>query len=46
MMLKDFYARLDWVTAQDNCDAQRLYERHGGRRFAASSSRVRLCCQR
>jgi ribosomal protein S18 acetylase RimI-like enzyme len=26
------YARLDWVTAQDNHDAQRFYERHGGRR--------------
>jgi GNAT superfamily N-acetyltransferase len=26
------YARLDWVTAQDNRDAQRFYERHGGRR--------------
>jgi GNAT superfamily N-acetyltransferase len=26
------YVRLDWVTAQDNHDAQRFYERHGGRR--------------
>jgi GNAT superfamily N-acetyltransferase len=26
------YARLDWVTAADNKDAQRLYDRHGGRR--------------
>jgi len=26
------YARLDWVTAADNRDAQRFYERHGGRR--------------
>src|SRR3982074_1648489 len=26
------YARLDWVTADDNHDAQRFYERHGGRR--------------
>jgi GNAT superfamily N-acetyltransferase len=26
------YARLDWVTAADNLDAQRFYERHGGRR--------------
>jgi len=26
------YARLDWVTAQDNRAAQRFYERHGGRR--------------
>ena len=26
------YARLDWVTASDNHDAQRFYERHGGRR--------------
>ncbi len=26
------YARLDWVTAQDNRDAQRFYERHAGRR--------------
>ena len=26
------YARLDWVTAQDNHDAQRFYDRHGGRR--------------
>jgi ribosomal protein S18 acetylase RimI-like enzyme len=26
------YARLDWVTAADNHDAQRFYERHGGRR--------------
>ena len=26
------YARLDWVTAQDNLDAQRFYDRHGGRR--------------
>ena len=26
------YARLDWVTAADNDDAQRFYERHGGRR--------------
>jgi GNAT superfamily N-acetyltransferase len=24
------YARLDWVTAQDNRDAQRFYDRHGG----------------
>src|SRR6266446_8144666 len=26
------YARIDWVTAQDNRDAQRFYDRHGGRR--------------
>ena len=26
------YARLDWVTAADNYDAQRFYDRHGGRR--------------
>jgi len=26
------YARLDWVTASDNHDAQRFYDRHGGRR--------------
>ena len=26
------YARLDWVTADDNRDAQRFYDRHGGRR--------------
>jgi len=26
------YARLDWVTAQDNLGAQRFYDRHGGRR--------------
>jgi GNAT superfamily N-acetyltransferase len=26
------YARLDWVTAADNDDAQRFYDRHGGRR--------------
>ena len=26
------YARLDWVTAADNVDAQRFYDRHGGRR--------------
>jgi len=26
------YARLDWVTAQDNLGAQRFYERRGGRR--------------
>jgi len=26
------YARLDWVTAQDNRSAQRFYERHGARR--------------
>jgi ribosomal protein S18 acetylase RimI-like enzyme len=26
------YARLDWVTATDNQDAQRFYDRHGGRR--------------
>jgi GNAT superfamily N-acetyltransferase len=26
------YARLDWVTAEDNRDAQRFYDRHGGRR--------------
>ena len=26
------YARLDWVTAADNHDAQRFYQRHGGRR--------------
>ena len=26
------YGRLDWVTAADNQDAQRFYERHGGRR--------------
>jgi ribosomal protein S18 acetylase RimI-like enzyme len=28
------YARLDWVTATDNQDAQRFYDRHGGRRGA------------
>jgi len=28
------YARLDWVTAADNHDAQRFYDRHGGRRGA------------
>ena len=28
------FARLDWVTAPDNVDAQRFYERHGGRRGA------------
>ena len=26
------YARLDWVTAADNHEAQRFYDRHGGRR--------------
>jgi GNAT superfamily N-acetyltransferase len=26
------YARLDWVTAADNHDAQRFYESHGGHR--------------
>ncbi|MDQ6713574.1 MAG: GNAT family N-acetyltransferase [Candidatus Dormibacteraeota bacterium] len=26
------YARLDWVTAADNRDAQRFYDRHGGHR--------------
>ena len=26
------YARLDWVTAADNRDAQRFYDRMGGRR--------------
>jgi GNAT superfamily N-acetyltransferase len=26
------YARLDWVTAADNQDAQRFYDRHDGRR--------------
>ena len=26
------YARLDWVTGADNHDAQRFYDRHGGRR--------------
>jgi GNAT superfamily N-acetyltransferase len=26
------YARLDWVTAADNRDAQRFYDRHGGQR--------------
>ena len=26
------YARLDWVTAEDNLDAQRFYDRHGGKR--------------
>jgi len=26
------YARLDWVTAEDNRDAQRFYDRHGGHR--------------
>jgi GNAT superfamily N-acetyltransferase len=26
------YGRLDWVTAGDNRDAQRFYDRHGGRR--------------
>jgi GNAT superfamily N-acetyltransferase len=26
------YVRLDWVTADDNRDAQRFYDRHGGRR--------------
>jgi GNAT superfamily N-acetyltransferase len=26
------YARLDWVTAADNHDAQRFYDRHGGHR--------------
>jgi GNAT superfamily N-acetyltransferase len=26
------YTRLDWVTAADNHDARRFYERHGGRR--------------
>ena len=26
------YVRLDWVTADDNLDAQRFYDRHGGKR--------------
>jgi GNAT superfamily N-acetyltransferase len=26
------YVRLDWVTAEDNHDAQRFYDRHGGQR--------------
>jgi len=26
------YARLDWVTAEDNHDARRFYDRHGGHR--------------
>ena len=26
------YVRLDWVTAADNLDAQRFYDRHGGQR--------------
>jgi GNAT superfamily N-acetyltransferase len=26
------YVRLDWVTAEDNREAQRFYDRHGGRR--------------
>jgi GNAT superfamily N-acetyltransferase len=26
------YVRLDWVTAEDNRDAQRFYDRHGGQR--------------
>ncbi|HXO58405.1 MAG TPA: GNAT family N-acetyltransferase [Candidatus Acidoferrum sp.] len=26
------YVRLDWVTAEDNRDAQRFYDRHGGKR--------------
>ena len=26
------YVRLDWVTASDNQDAQRFYDRHGGHR--------------
>jgi GNAT superfamily N-acetyltransferase len=26
------YVRLDWVTAQDNHNAQRFYDRHGGKR--------------
>jgi GNAT superfamily N-acetyltransferase len=26
------YVRLDWVTAKENRDAQRFYDRHGGRR--------------
>jgi GNAT superfamily N-acetyltransferase len=26
------YVRLDWVTAHDNLDALRFYDRHGGRR--------------
>lgn len=26
------YVRLDWVTAQENHDAQRFYDRHGGKR--------------
>ena len=26
------YVRLDWVTADDNLDAQRFYDRHGGHR--------------
>ncbi|HVH65804.1 MAG TPA: GNAT family N-acetyltransferase [Candidatus Acidoferrum sp.] len=28
------FPRLDWVTAPDNVEAQRFYERHGGRRGA------------
>jgi GNAT superfamily N-acetyltransferase len=36
------YARLDWVTAADNHDAQRFYDRHGGRRgpWVSYSARV------
>ena len=26
------YVRLDWVTAEENRDAQRFYDRHGGQR--------------
>ena len=26
------YVRLDWVTAEDNREAQRFYDRHGGKR--------------
>src|SRR5438046_5124646 len=34
------YARLDWVTAEDNRDAQRFYDRHGGRRGPRVSYRA------
>src|ERR1700682_1616404 len=36
------YARLDWVTADDNRDAQRFYDRHGGRRGPWVSSSASL----
>ncbi len=36
------YARLDWVTAADNLDAQRFYDRHGGRRGPWISYRATL----